>query len=247
MVKFMNPIIRRVLGENRNSLLESEAKELCTYYGLPVPRYKMATTTEEALKGAKEIGYPLVMKVLSKDIVHKSDAGCVFLGIKSDEEIENAFNIIMANALQAYPNAEIKGVILEEMLPKGIELAVGAIRDPEFGPTVMFGLGGIFIEVMNDVTFRVAPITKDEAKKMMKEVKGYRLLEGYRGQEPADTEAIAEIIAKVSQLITENEEINQLDLNPIITWKKGAKIADAKILLSTHCKSTESPKSLCAL
>lgn len=230
----MNPIIRRAIEEKRNSLLESEAKEFCACYGLPVPKHKVAATVKQAIEGAEAIGFPIAMKVLSKDIIHKSEAGCVELNIKNEEEVKKAFNSIMHNALKFHPNAEINGVIIEELLPKGIEVAVGALRDVEFGPTVMFGLGGIFIEIMKDVTFRVAPITTEEAKRMMREVKTYRLLEGYRGQEPADIETLAKILETTSKIMVENEEINQIDLNPIITWKKGAKIADAKILLNPH-------------
>lgn len=227
----MNPIIDKALKEGRSVLLETEAKDLCASYGLPVPKYKVASTPEEAIKAAKEMGFPVVMKVLSKDIIHKSDAGCVMLGISNEEEVEKAFKNIINNAINFNPNAEIKGVLIEEMLPRGLEVVVGAMRDPEFGPTVMFGLGGIFIEVIRDVTFRVAPVTRDEAEEMIKEIKGYKILEGYRGRERADIETILKIILGVSNLIVDNDEISQLDLNPIIVWRKGGKVADAKIIL----------------
>ncbi|MEM2168607.1 MAG: acetate--CoA ligase family protein [Candidatus Bathyarchaeia archaeon] len=228
----MNPIIEKALNEGRFILLETEAKDLCASYGLPVPKYRVALTPEEAVKAAKEIGFPVAMKILSKDIIHKSDAGCVMLGISDDEGVKKAFKLIMENAVKFNPNAKIGGVLVEEMLPSGVEVVVGAIRDPEFGPTIMFGLGGVFIEVMRDVTFRVAPITRSEAEEMIKEIKGYKILEGYRGREPADIEVILEIILGVSKLVVENDEVSQLDLNPIIVWRKGGKAADAKIILA---------------
>ncbi len=227
----MKPIISQALNEGRSFLLEPEAKELCSLYGLPVPKYKMVSNLDEALKAAEEIGFPIAVKIVSSDILHKSDVGGVVLNVTDREAVEKAYRIVMESVHRFNPKAVIKGVMVEEMLPKGIEVAVGALLDPEFGPAIMFGLGGIFIELLRDFTFRVAPITLNEAKKMMREVKGYKLLEGYRGSEPADVEAIANIISKVSKLVLENGEIQQLDLNPIIVWREGAKIADAKIIL----------------
>lgn len=227
----MNSIISQALNEGRTFLLEPEAKKLCSLYGLPVPKYKMVLDVDEALKAAEEIGFPLALKIVSSDILHKSDVGGVVLNVTDREAVEKAYRRIMESVQRFNPKALIKGVMVEEMLPKGLEVAVGALLDAEFGPAIMFGLGGIFIELLRDFTFRVAPITLNEARKMMREVKGYKLLEGYRGSEPADVEAIAEIISKVSNLMVENGEIQQLDLNPIIVWRKGAKIADAKIIL----------------
>ncbi|MEM3550370.1 MAG: acetate--CoA ligase family protein [Candidatus Bathyarchaeia archaeon] len=227
----MNSIISQALNEGRTFLLEPEAKKLCSLYGLPVPKYKMVLNVDEALKAAEEIGFPLALKIVSSDILHKSDVGGVILNVTDREAVEKAYKRIMESVRRLNPKALIKGVMVEEMLPKGLEVAVGALLDAEFGPAIMFGLGGIFIELLRDFTFRVAPITLNEARKMMREVKGYKLLEGYRGSEPADVEAIAEIISKVSNLMVENGEIQQLDLNPIIVWRKGAKIADAKIIL----------------
>lgn len=240
----MNPIINKALKDGRFILLETEAKDLCALYGLPIPKYKIVSTPEEAIKAAKEIGFPVAMKILSKDIIHKSDAGCVVLGISDDEEVKKTFKIIIGNAIRFNPNAEIKGVLVEEMLPKGLEVVVGAIRDPEFGPTVMFGLGGIFIEVMRDITFRVAPITRSEAEEMIREIKGYKILGGYRGQEPVDIEVILEIILGVSRLVVENDEICQLDLNPIIVWRRGGKVADAKIILSYRTRESLSKNNI---
>lgn len=228
----MNPIIARALNEGRDLLLEPEAKELCSSYGIPVPKLKIARSIEEAVKAAEEIGLPVVVKVVSKDIVHKSDAGCVIVGVTDLKGVEEAYRKIMENALKFNPRAEIKGVLIEEMVSKGVEVAIGGLRDVEFGPVVMFGLGGIFIEVLRDVTFRVAPLSEADAEEMIREVKGFKLLEGYRGMEPVNLKSIIDIILKVSRMIVENELISQIDLNPVIAHKQGAKVVDARVILS---------------
>lgn len=227
----MNPIISKALSEGRSMLLEPEAKELCSQYGIPVPEFKVAKSVNEAIRAAREIGFPVVVKIVSKDIIHKSDVGCVVVGVYSPEEVERAYERVISNALRHNPRAEIKGVLIEEMLPKGVEVAVGGIRDLEFGPAIMFGLGGIFIEVLRDVTFRVAPVSEAEAKEMIREIKGFKILQGYRGLEAVSIEALIKIIVGASKLMVENEEISQLDLNPIIAWSQGAKAADARIIL----------------
>ncbi len=227
----MNPIISKALSEGRSMLLEPEAKELCSQYGIPVPEFKVAKSVNEAIRAAREIGFPVVVKIVSKDIIHKSDVGCVVVGVYSPEEVERAYERVISNALRHNPRAEIKGVLIEEMLPKGVEVAVGGIRDLEFGPAIMFGLGGIFIEVLRDVTFRVAPVSEAEAEEMIREIKGFKILQGYRGLEAVSIEALIKIIVGASKLMVENEEISQLDLNPIIAWSQGAKAADARIIL----------------
>ncbi|MCS7139582.1 MAG: acetate--CoA ligase family protein [Candidatus Nezhaarchaeota archaeon] len=228
----MNPIIAKALNEGRDLLLEPEAKELCSSYGIPVPKLKIARSIEEAVKAAEEIGLPVVVKVVSKDIVHKSDAGCVIVGVTDLKGVEEAYRKIMENALKFNPRAEIKGVLIEEMVSKGVEVAIGGLRDVEFGPVVMFGLGGIFIEVLRDVTFRVAPLSEADAEEMIREVKGFKLLEGYRGMEPVNLKSIIDIILKVSRMMVENELISQIDLNPVIAHKQGAKVVDARVILS---------------
>lgn len=228
----MNPIISKALSEGRAILLEPEAKELCSQYGIPVPISRIVRSVDEAVEAAREIGFPLVVKIVSEDIVHKTDAGCVIIGVSSIEEVEKAYRKVIENALKFNSRAMIRGVLIEEMVPKGVEVAVGGLRDPEFGPAVMFGLGGIFIEVMRDVSFRVAPVSEEEAEEMMREIKGFKLLQGYRGTEPVDLKALVKIIVNASKMMVENEEINQLDLNPIIAFKSGAKAVDARVILS---------------
>ncbi len=224
-------IFRRALNENRKYLLESEAKEVCALYGIPVTKFKVARNEEEAIKFANEIGYPVVFKIVSPDIIHKTDVGGVILNIKNDEEAVKAYKQIMDNVKKRVPNARILGVFVQEMTPEGTEVIVGAIKDPQFGPTIMFGLGGIFVEILKDVTFRIAPVTKEEAEEMIREIKGYPILKGYRGKPPCDENAVIDIILKVSKLVTDHTEINQLDLNPIFVYEKGAKVIDARIIL----------------
>ncbi|MHC1627753.1 MAG: acetate--CoA ligase family protein, partial [Candidatus Nezhaarchaeales archaeon] len=228
----MNPIISKALSEGRSLLLEPEAKELCSQYGIPVPKSKVVASADEAVEAAKEIGLPVVVKIVSKDIIHKSDAGCVIVGINDLEGVKKVYKQVIDNALKFDPKAEIKGVLIEEMLPKGIEVAIGGIRDLEFGPAIMFGLGGVFIEVIRDVTFRVAPISETDAEEMIKEIRGFKVLQGYRGTEPVDIKALVKIIVGASKLMTENEEVSQLDLNPVIAQRQGAKAVDARIILS---------------
>jgi len=216
--------------ESRNYLLEPEAKIVCMEYGIPVTRFKVALTQDEAVKFADQIGYPTVLKIVSPDILHKWDLGGVILNLKSAAEVKDAYNKILENVKRHKPDAKIAGVLVQEMAPSSTEVIVGSIKDPQFGPALMFGLGGIFVEVLKDVTFRIAPITETDAREMITEVKGYPILKGYRGQPPADVDAIVKILMNTSRLIMDHMEIKELDLNPIIVYDKGAKTVDARII-----------------
>lgn len=224
-------IIENALKEGRKYLMEHEAKSICQQYGMSVTRFKIAKDLNEALNYAKEIGYPVVFKIVSPDIIHKSDVGGVIVNIKNEEEAINAYKRIMENIARNKPDARIVGILVQEMAPAGLEVIVGAIKDPQFGHTVMFGLGGIFVEILKDVTFRITPLTIEDAMEMIREIKGYPLLKGYRGQPPADENTIIDIIMKTSKLLTDFPQISQLDLNPIFVYEKGAKIVDARIIL----------------
>jgi len=217
--------------QNRKYLLETEAKTVCREYGIPVTMFELAKTEAEAVKFAEKIGYPIVLKIVSPNIIHKSDVGGVIVGLKTVKDIRNAYKQILRNVKEHNPNAKIVGVLVQEMAPDSTEVIVGAIKDPQFGPAVMFGLGGIFVEVLKDVTFRVAPITEDEAREMISEVKGYPLLKGYRNQPPVDVNIIVQILLSTSRLVMEHQEIKELDLNPIMVYEKGAKTVDARIIL----------------
>ncbi len=230
-MKKADEILSQVDREGRKSLLETEAKTICMEYGIPVTRFQLAKTEEEAVKHAEQIGYPIVLKIVSQDIIHKSDIGGVMINLKDPQTIRNGYNQILKNARKHNSKARITGILVQEMAPPATEVIVGATKDPQFGPTVMFGLGGIFVEVLKDVTFRIAPITENDAYEMITEVKAYPLLKGYRNAPPADIKAITDILLNVSKLVTDYPKIKEMDLNPIIVYEKGAKTVDARIIL----------------
>jgi acetate---CoA ligase (ADP-forming) subunit beta len=217
--------------ENRKYLLEPEAKIVCMGYDIPVTRFKVAHTQDEAERFAAQIGYPVAVKIVSPDVLHKWDVGGVMLDLKSATEVRNAYRKILENVKHHKPDAKIVGVIVQEMATPSTEVIVGSTKDPQFGPALMFGLGGIFVEILKDVAFRIAPITEADAREMITEVKGYPILKGYRGQPPADIEAIVRILVNTSKLVMDHDEIKELDLNPVMVYEKGAKAVDARIIL----------------
>jgi acyl-CoA synthetase (NDP forming) len=224
-------IISQVRREGRKALLETEAKAICMEYQIPVTTFKLAKNEEEAAEFAGQIGFPVVLKIVSPEIVHKSDAGGVMVNLKNATEVRNAYGKILENAKKYDSQAEIVGVLVQEMAPQSTEVIVGAIKDPQFGQTLMFGLGGIFVELLKDVTFRVAPLTREDANEMVTKVKAYPLLTGYRNTPPADLEAIINVLLNTSKLVMDYPEIKELDLNPIMAYEKGAKTVDARIIL----------------
>lgn len=217
--------------ERRKFLLETESKTICMEYGIPVTKFELAKTEDEALSLAEKIGFPLVLKIVSQDIIHKSDIGGVVVGLRSKDDVQHAYRQILRNVKRHAPKARITGMLVQEMAPASTEVIVGAIKDPQFGPALMFGLGGVFVEVLKDVTFRVAPITEEDACEMIMEVKAYPLLKGYRNTPPADTKAITDILLSTSRLVMDHQEIKELDLNPVIVYQNGAKVVDARIVL----------------
>ncbi|MDR1993062.1 MAG: acetate--CoA ligase family protein [Nitrososphaerota archaeon] len=224
-------IINQAKEEGRKALLEPEAKTICAEYGVTVNKFSLATTEQEAVEQAEKIGYPIVLKIVSPDIIHKSDAGGVKVNLKSAVEVEAAYRTIRENAKRYKVDAKIEGVIVQEMAPQGIEVIVGAVKDPQFGQTVMFGLGGIFVELLKDVNFRVAPLTLVDAREMITQLKAFPLLNGYRGSKPVDVDALAQVLCNVSKLILDNPEISELDLNPVMAYFDGTKTVDARIIL----------------
>lgn len=217
--------------EGRKALLETEAKTVCMEYGIPVTKFELAKNEADGVRFAESIGFPVVLKIVSPEVIHKSDVGGVVIGIKNAKEVTDAYEKIMENVKKNVPKARIEGMLIQEMAPSGTEVIVGSVKDLQFGPAIMFGLGGIFVEVLKDVTFRIAPITEDEAMEMIGEVKAYPLLKGYRNTPPVDLEAITKILLDTSKLVMEHMEIKELDLNPIIVYEKGAKTVDARIIL----------------
>jgi len=226
----MHRIIQRAKKEKR-SLLETEAKELLKEYGIPVPDFKLIKSEEEIAGLAKEINFPIVMKIVSPDIIHKTDAGGVKLNIKDETEARLAYKEIIFQAKKYKKKARISGVIAYTMVPQGTEIIIGMMKDPHFGPVAMFGLGGIFVEVLKDISFRIIPLDEIDAREMITEIKGYEILKGVRGEGPKDIKAIREVLMKISKLTTENPEINEIDLNPIFVFEKGLQVVDARMIL----------------
>jgi len=227
----VNKIFEKARDEGRKYLLEPEAKTICMDYDIPVTSFRLAKTSEGAANFSEEIGYPTVLKIVSPDIIHKFDVGGVILNIRSREDAKKAYIKILKNVKKLQPNAKIKGILVQEMAPTSTEVIVGSIKDAQFGPTLMFGLGGIFVEVLEDVSFRIAPITEDGAKEMISEVKAYPILRGYRGKPPLDLDIIVRILLNASRLVMDHQEIRELDLNPIMVYEKGARTVDARIML----------------
>jgi len=217
----------------RIPLTELEAKKLLERYGIPFPKRGIAKSREDAVKIAKEVGFPCVFKILSPDIIHKTDVGGVILNINSEEEAAKAWDTIMENVKKKAPNARIEGILIEEMIKGGYEIIIGGLRDPIFGPVVMFGgLGGIYTELFEDVSFRLAPIDEKEADEMIKETKGYKILIGYRGMPPANLDLIKKILVTVSKIMVDIPEILELDLNPVRAFPDRVVVLDAKIICS---------------
>jgi len=226
-------IFENVRKHGRANLLEEEGYEVLQAYGFPTPQSILCTTEQEGIDAASHIGYPLVMKIVSPDIIHKSDAGGVKVGVKTDDELKSAFRTITENVLKYKSDAKIKGVLVQEMVKSAKETILGASQDPTFGPVIMFGLGGIYVEVLKDVVFRVAPIDEQEAINMVESIKTIKLLKGVRGEKPSDLKAIADSLQRLSQLVVDFQEIKEFDINPLLVLEegKGARVVDARIIL----------------
>ena len=224
-------VFDNVRKQGRTNLLEEEGYEILNAYGFPTPKSILTTSEEYCVKAAKEIGLPVVMKIVSPDIIHKSDAGGVKVGVKSDDEVRAAFKTIMNNAKRYNVDANIKGVLVQEMIKSAKETILGAKQDPLFGPLIMFGLGGIYVEVLKDVVFRLAPIDEHEALRMVESIKTIRLLKGVRGEKPADLKAVIDSILRLSQLVTDFPEIEEFDMNPLLVLEEGswARAVDVRI------------------
>jgi acyl-CoA synthetase (NDP forming) len=217
--------------KSQNLLTEVESKELLKKAGIPVVEAKLARSKKEAVSISREMGFPVVLKISSSDVVHKSDSGGVKLGLANAAQVGKAYSEIISSVKQAYPEAQIQGVSVQPMAPPGVEVIAGMSKDPQFGPVLMFGLGGILVEVLKDVSFRIVPVTERDAREMIREIKGYPILEGYRGQKPASIPALEKLIVKVSQFVEKNPQIKELDLNPIFAYPDKAVAVDARIIL----------------
>ena len=213
-------------------LTEIESKELLKRAGIPVVEARLATTKKQAVSMGKELGFPVVLKVISADVIHKSDSGGVRLGLANSTQVGRAYSDIMSSVRQRHPQATIQGISVQPMAPPGIEVIIGMSTDPQFGPVIMFGLGGVLVEILKDVSFRIVPVTRRDAAEMVREIKGYPILAGFRGQKPASVPALEELIVQVSQFIERNPQIRELDLNPVFAYENKAVAVDARVVLA---------------
>ena len=223
-------ILKQKIDSDENVLTEFESKEILEAIGIQVPAQKLTSLKEETVKAAEEIGLPVVMKLIAEDIVHKSDTGAVKLNIKTTEDVEKSFDELMN-----IPTQKEKRISVQKMADEPItELIIGMTTDPQFGPALMFGIGGILVELLEDVSFRIAPITEYDANEMIHEIKGFPILDGYRGKPKADINAIIETLLKISDFVVKHEEINEMDLNPVFIYEQGLICVDARIILKNR-------------
>ena len=227
----MKEVITKAKKEGRNVLTETEAKDVLQQAGINVVETKLATSKEEAISISEKMGMPVVLKIVSPDVIHKSDSGGVKLDLRTRKQLEKAYDEILKNVKKACPEANIQGISVQKMARPGVEVIIGISTDAQFGPVIMFGLGGILVEILKDVAFRIVPLEKKDAREMIREIKGYPLLEGYRGQEPANVALLEDLILKVSDFVDKSPEIKELDLNPIFAYKNGAVAVDARVIL----------------
>ncbi len=236
-------VLDRVKADGRTALTAPEGKIVCDAYGIPVPKEGVARSAKEAVSLADGMGFPVVLKIVSPDILHKTEAGGVLVGLKSADEVSRGYDTILANAKKYKADAKIEGVQVQQMLKGGTEVIVGSITDGSFGKLVAFGLGGVLVEVLKDITFRLAPATRDDALSMLDGIQAAEMLHGVRGGDPVNREALADIIVKVSQLVTDFPEITELDLNPVFATKADAIAADVRIVVDFEAKPKQVERS----
>ena len=229
-------ILLDVKKQGRSNLLEEEGYEVLKAYGFPVPKSVLVNDENDAVNASNRIGYPVVMKISSKDVIHKSDSGGVKVGLKNDVEVKDAFNLILSNVKDRHPDADIKGILVQEMITKSRETILGSKQDKLFGPLLMFGLGGIYVEIFKDVNFKLAPISEPEAKDMVNSIKTIDLLKGARGERPSDLSSIVDCLLRLSQLVVDFPEIEEFDINPLLVLEegKGSRVVDVRIGLSNN-------------
>lgn len=246
-IKQVQTVITRVRSEKRTTIGDSEARDILQAYGLHIPRSEIASSPERAIEIASQIGYPVVLKIASPDILHKTDVGGVKVGLQNAEAVRDAFELMVYRAQRYIPEARIWGCLVQEMAPAGgLEVLVGMNRDPQFGPLVTFGLGGIYVEILKDVTFRIAPFSREEAEAMIGEIRAHALLDGVRGKPPMDKEAILDTIMRIGQLVQDFPEIAELDINPLMVYPhgQGAIAIDMRLVLQdSHKEASQTPTS----
>lgn len=228
----VDDVLAKAREEKRTVLTEIEAKQILNEAGIHCTATRLAADKAGAVALSEEIGYPVVLKISSADITHKSDAGGVKVNLGSREDVEKAFDEILASCKAACPGAAIEGVAVQGMARPGTEIIMGMIKDPSFGPVVMFGLGGVLVEVLKDVSFRIVPLEKIDAVEMIEEIQGKKLLEGYRGKDPVDIPNLQDMLVKLSDFVDRTPGIEEIDMNPVFGYKNGATVVDARIILS---------------
>ncbi|MER3455475.1 MAG: acetyl-CoA synthetase [candidate division GAL15 bacterium] len=229
-----HPVVARALEEGRLALREWEAYELCAAYGIPHARWLLARTEEEAVAAWRQLGGAVALKVVSPDVLHKSDVGGVLVGVEGEPAIREGFRRLCAELARHAPQARWEGVLVQPVISGCAEVVVGGLRDPQFGPVVMVGAGGILVEVLRDVAFRLAPLDREEALEQIRETSCYRLLQGVRGRPPADPAAVAEVLVRVGELLVSEPHVRELDLNPVVAGPHGCWAVDARVVLDAE-------------
>jgi acetyl-CoA synthetase (ADP-forming) len=224
-------IINKAYSEKRRILLEHESKKIIQNYQVPVTRENIAHTLDDAVRISERIGFPIVLKISSPEILHKSDVGGIITGLRNASEVKEAYNRIIRNVSEKGKRKSIQGILIQEMILGGNEVIIGATRDPHFGPVVMFGLGGVFVELLDDVSFRLAPFSKDEAMEMIRETRAFKVLGGFRNQKSVDFEHLANILTFIGKIVVDFPEIAEVDVNPLIANENGVTAVDARIIL----------------
>lgn len=230
----VDEIISKAQNENRFVLTEIEAKQILSEAGIECTDIFLATSEQEAVKISDQIGYPVVLKISSADITHKSDAGGVKVNLKNSDDVIKNYYEILTSCRSQFPEADIEGISVQKMATSGTEVIIGMTKDPSFGPVLMFGLGGVFVEVLKDVAFRIVPLEKIDAKEMIEEIKGKKLLEGYRGNPPADIPYLEDTLLKLSAFVEKTEGIAEIDMNPVFAYQNGGIVVDARIILDSN-------------
>ena len=228
-----NDIIAKAKKEGRVNLTEAESKSLLKDIGIVTNEAQLATSRDEAVSISVKMGYPVVLKVVSKDILHKTDVGGVKVGLGSGDDVAAAYDEIVASVKQKAPQAVVDGIAVQPMARPGVEVIIGMFKDNQFGPVVMFGIGGELVEVYKDVSFGIVPIPKRYAKQMIKDIKGYPLLDGYRGREPVDIAILEDMLLKLSDFAKDNPDVKEVDINPVIAYADNAIAVDARVILES--------------
>lgn len=227
-----HPLIARARQQGRTLLTELESKQVLHDVGIPTALGHLAASAEEAVRLADTMGYPVVLKIASPDIIHKSDVGGVHLHLQDEAAVRQAFHTMQQRVATQAPRARVDGIIVQPMAAPGVEVIIGMSKDATFGPVLMFGLGGIMVEVLKDVTFRIVPLHKRDAAEMIRDIKGLQVLTGYRGAPPADLAALQDMLLRLSAFVVDTPEVQEIDLNPIYAYAQGALAVDARVVLA---------------